>query len=106
LGALHLASGDIADGDVAVAPIDLPGDVADEVYEGARGRAIAFVREGRLFVVAPDPDIVFALEPAQGDTPPVVMAIARELVPDAAEPYEPYEPTAVLLTHMTFEQGW
>lgn len=87
LVALRLVSGSI-DHDVAVAPIDLPVEVADEVYQGDEsrvdevGRAIAFVREGQLFVMDYDEDIVFALEPAQGDSPPLVMAIARDLAPE------------------------
>lgn len=81
IGALQFASGD-ADRDIAAVHIDLPPEVADEVYSGvAPGRAIAFVQEGQLFVVDPDDDIIFALEPAHGDTPPLVMAIAPELAP-------------------------
>jgi hypothetical protein len=61
--------------------IDLPAGVADAVYTGHApdARAIAFVSEGRLFVTTQDPAIVYKLEPARGDTPPLVLAIAEEL---------------------------
>jgi hypothetical protein len=69
--------------EVALQPIDLP----DEVFEGQapRGREIAFVRHGRLFVLTRDERIVFTLEPANGDTPPLVMAVAREFAADEAQ---------------------
>lgn len=79
-------------------PVDLPSEVADLVYTGRppEGRAIAFVRDGRLFVVAQDRGILFALEPAHGDTPPLVLAVAQELVePSSAA-------TAVALADMKF----
>lgn len=103
--ALRLVNGNV-DHDVAVAPIDLPVEVADEVYQGDEprgdeaGRAIAFVREGRLFVVERDEDIVFALEPAQGDMPPLVMAIARDLVPEPART----QPAPVVLANMRLDE--
>ncbi len=102
--ALRLVSGNV-DHDVAVSPIDLPVEVADEVYQGDErkgdelGRAIAFVREGRLFVVDRDVDIVFALEPAQGDMPPLVMAIARDLAPE----YTGAQPAPVVLANLELD---
>lgn len=106
LVALRLVNGNV-DHDATVSPIDLPVEVADEVYRGdedpgdERSRAIAFVREGRLFVVEPDARIVFALEPAQGDTPPLVMAIARDLAPDPGAT----DPAAVVLTHLEIDDA-
>jgi hypothetical protein len=86
LGALYFFGDDVADRE-PMAPIDLPRDLAHEVYSSDRtGRAIAYVREGRLFVVARDEGIVFALEPARDDMPPLVMAVARELAPEVTEP--------------------
>lgn len=106
MSALRLAAcGDVVGNGIASTPIDLPADVADAVYTGhkhghARGRnAIAFVREGRLFVVEQDQGIVFELEPANGDTPPLVMAIARELTTDLADPHD--STSAIVLTNMT-----
>ena len=62
-------------------PIDLPAEVADAVYTGHApdARAIAFVSDGTLFVATQDRAIVYKLEPAHGDTPPLVLAIAEEL---------------------------
>ncbi len=103
--ALRLVSGNV-DHEVAVSPIDLPVEVADDVYQGDEregdelGQAIAFVREGRLFVVERDVDVVFALEPAQGDTPPLVMAIARDLARDLAPDLGPTHPAPVVLAHL------
>ena len=88
LGALHLAAcGDSATHRTASTSIELPADVADDVYRGeaAQGRAIAFVRAGRLIVAQQNDGIVFALEPAHGDTPPLVLAIARDLAVDLAD---------------------
>ncbi len=104
-GALHFLGDDVADQN-AGAPIDLPSidlprDMAGEVYSSEKtGRAIAYVREGRLFVVARDEGIVFALEPARNDMPPVVMAVARELVSDVTEPHEH---AAIILTGLELD---
>jgi hypothetical protein len=66
-------------------PIQLPDEFANAVYTGhaGEGRAIAFVRNGQLFVADHDRGITFALEPAHGDTPPMVLAIAEELVTES-----------------------
>lgn len=102
--ALRLVSGNV-DHDAAVSPIDLPIEVVDEVYQGDErksdelGRAIAFVRGGRLFVVDRDVDVVFALEPAQGDTPPLVMAIARDLAPELIRT----QPATVVLANLELD---
>ena len=91
--ALQLAA---CGGDPALTRIDLPVDVADAVYTGHApdARAIAYVSEGRLFVTTHDSAIVYKLEPAHGDTPPLVLAIAADLTVE--EPNQAHDTSDVI----------
>jgi len=86
-------------GDPPLKPIDLPADVAEAVYTGHApdARAIAFVSDGQLFVATHDRAIVYKLEPAHGDTPPLVLAVAEELI----EPHETVDVITLANWHTT-----